>query len=200
MITFCCVLPFKVQNSTSCSRLVRMANEEDHLNPSDERSPLLNRIRTADDSEQTPVKVLRAQDIQHKVLILIVAIAAVVSVANILQAPPRTRLLESIYCRRFYEANDPTRIEPGGSVDEQYCKIDSVQTELALLKGWMDFFDYLPGVFLAVPFGVLADRYGRKWIFVMVLTAAWIEAAWIYAVCKSWSYNPGSNPMSLYDV
>ena len=160
-----------------------MADEE-RFNHSDERTPLLNN-NNVELSEGDGAKTVQAKDIRWKVFVLVLGLFVTVNVSMTLQEPPRTRLFESIYCRDFYQSNDPGRIGDGGFIDEQDCKIDAVQSQVALLKGWLEFFNFLPGIFLAAPFGVLADKYGRKWLLVMVMTAFWLESVWIYVVCKS---------------
>ena len=42
----------------------------------------------------------------------------------------------------------------------------------------------LIGLFLAIPFGMLADKYGRKWLMVLNISVGWIQAAWLYLVCE----------------
>ena len=55
------------------------------------------------------------------------------------------RIYESIICHSYYKTNDPSRIGDGGVVDERHCKVDAVQEELAVLTGWENFFNTLPG-------------------------------------------------------
>ena len=40
------------------------------------------------------------------------------------------------------------------------------------------------GLFLAVPFGMLADKYGRKWLFVMNILSMQGRTTWQYIVCS----------------
>lgn len=58
---------------------------------------------------------------------------------------PLTALLEQSLCRTWYRSHDPSLINPGGSVEEQCCKIEPIQAELAVLRGWKLAFDALPG-------------------------------------------------------
>lgn len=55
------------------------------------------------------------------------------------------RIYESITCHNYYKLTDPSRIGDGRAVDEQHCKVDAVQEELAVLLGWESFFNTLPG-------------------------------------------------------
>ena len=58
---------------------------------------------------------------------------------------PLTALLEQSLCRTWYRSHDPSLINPGGSVEEQLCKIEPIQAEVAVLRGWKLAFDALPG-------------------------------------------------------
>jgi len=49
--------------------------------------------------------------------------------------------------------------------------------------GWQDTFDAIPGLLLAVPLGSLADRIGRKWIFVGCLMGVQLNCVWILLIC-----------------
>ena len=42
----------------------------------------------------------------------------------------------------------------------------------------------LAGLFLAIPFGILADKYGRKWLSVVNVTSIWARAVSIFIVCE----------------
>jgi MFS family permease len=55
------------------------------------------------------------------------------------------------------------------------CKSPQVQGELALINGWKDTFDQLPGILLALPYGFAADRIGRKPILALSLTGLILE-------------------------
>ena len=41
---------------------------------------------------------------------------------------------------------DPSVITPDGTVPENICKIDEIQSQLAFLNGWKSFFDLVPGL------------------------------------------------------
>lgn len=110
--------------------------------PVAEHSPLLEHFPTAPDLEPRP----RAKDLHNRVIILVLLLVVAVDMTSLLQSAPRTRFFEIIYCRRFYEKFDPSFIGDNGVVEEQYCKRDSIQAQVAFLKGWLTFFEYLPGM------------------------------------------------------
>jgi hypothetical protein len=64
-----------------------------------------------------------------------------VEMFNFVAAAPLTALFENILCDSYYRQNRP---EQPGQVSD--CKIESIQKELAALKGWKGFFDTLPGL------------------------------------------------------
>ncbi len=56
---------------------------------------------------------------------------------------PQTRIFEAIICYKYYEREDPSKIEIGrqligagaiGGVPEHLCKVEEVQSELAMLR------------------------------------------------------------------
>ncbi|KAF2636287.1 MFS general substrate transporter [Massarina eburnea CBS 473.64] len=114
---------------------------------------------------------------------LIFLLIAIIDVGAFLADAPRTRVFESNICLAYYEEHDPSKIGPDGSVAESECKIDEIQQKLAMIFGWQDTFDGIPGILLAVPFGALADKWGRKWIFAIALAGLQFNMAWVLLIC-----------------
>jgi hypothetical protein len=108
-----------------------------------------------------------------------------VDMAGYLYSAPQIRLFESIVCRDYYRVHDPGMIGDDGNVPERYCKINEIQGEIAMLKGFQTLFENLPGVFLAIPFGILADRVGRKMVLSLILVGLALEPVWVLFVCTS---------------
>jgi hypothetical protein len=104
------------------------------------------------------------------VVLLCIGLAVVSDIGEDLYAAPRVRLFESVTCTRHYLQNDPSRVNPDGSVPEHLCKIDKVQSKVASVIGWQLFFESIPAILLPIPYGYLADSQGRKWILVLALT------------------------------
>ena len=59
-----------------------------------------------------------------------------VEMYDLISDAPLTALLEQNLCREYYTKHDPSQIVPGGSLDERLCKLNAVQSELAVVRGW----------------------------------------------------------------
>lgn len=114
---------------------------------------------------------------------LIVVLVAFIDIGAYLADPPMTRIFEANLCYKYYLEQDPSVIEDG-TIPEELCKVDIVQQRLASIFGWQEMFNALPGLLLAVPFGTLADRIGRKWIFAASLVGIVLSYAWTLLICK----------------
>ncbi|KAI0127727.1 major facilitator superfamily domain-containing protein [Xylariales sp. AK1849] len=97
---------------------------------------------------------------------------------------PTVAILEMIVCRRFYESSLVW------AADER-CKAEAVQSEVAYINGWKDAFEMLPAILLAVPYGSLADRIGRKKVLLLVVLGCFLNDVWIRLVF----WLPGFFPM-----
>ncbi|KUL91414.1 hypothetical protein ZTR_01496 [Talaromyces verruculosus] len=63
------------------------------------------------------------------------------------------------------------------------CKIEPVQSELAIIQAYKDTFDQLPGIVLGVVYGLLADRVGRKPILLCGMLGLALSGLWVKVVC-----------------
>ncbi|KAK5112042.1 hypothetical protein LTR62_004576 [Meristemomyces frigidus] len=138
-----------------------------------------------------PVKPLSYKPL----LSLLIVIVILSSSSDEIMESAQLRIFESIICYRHYESTDPTKlllgrsaVGPGaiGGVLEQDCKIDGVQGELAMLVGYTRFFNGLPSLLLAVPFGWAADRYGRRPFLVLGMVSFVLKIGWVQVVSWFW--------------
>lgn len=118
-------------------------------------------------------------------VVLAFAMVSIVDVGAFLSEAPKTRVFEANLCLSYYQEHDPSMITHDGTVPEDLCKGDAIQQKLAMIFGWQDTFDAIPGILLAVPLGALADRIGRKWIFVVSLMGLQLNSAFVLLICKS---------------
>ncbi|KAH8698674.1 P-loop containing nucleoside triphosphate hydrolase protein [Talaromyces proteolyticus] len=103
------------------------------------------------------------------VVLACIGVAIVSDIGESLYGAPRVRIFESVACTHYYLQNDPSLVDRDGSVPEHFCKIDSVQSKVALTLGWLSFFESIPAILLPIPYGYIADLCGRKWILVLAL-------------------------------
>ncbi|KAJ5167467.1 MFS general substrate transporter [Penicillium canariense] len=98
-------------------------------------------------------------------------------------AAPQLRLFESIICQQYYKDSDAFSAGKGNGIPEHLCKDGPVQAALAQLLGWQSFFDNIPGLFLALPYGILADRYGRRLVMTLSFVGQFAGMSWVMVVC-----------------
>ena len=79
------------------------------------------------------------------ILSIIAIVVIILDVGSALSFAPMQRLLESSICRSYYLEHDPSMVSSDGSVDEKFCKVRQVQTELAMIRGYLSMFDNAPG-------------------------------------------------------
>ncbi|KAF4869877.1 MFS efflux pump atnC [Colletotrichum siamense] len=99
---------------------------------------------------------------------------------NCMSLAPQTRLFEDIVCRQHYKVDDNI---PGSGPSEEMCKDPAVQDVVAELFGWQTFFDGIPGLILAMWFGVLADKQGRRRVFFLSVVGQVLGASWVLFIC-----------------
>ncbi|KAJ5623363.1 MFS transporter [Penicillium lividum] len=162
-----------------------MARETDSL--LNDRSSILS---SGTDHVRPGPKVESPTHGRLSVFVLCVLLVTIGDFGIFLVSLPQTRLYESIACYRYYEAHDPSRIGPGGSVLEKWCKIAPVQGEVAFIRGYELLFAAIPGVVLAVPYGLLADRWGRKPVVLMSIMGILLSMTFTLLVCGLWQIFP----------
>ncbi|KAJ9211946.1 hypothetical protein DTO166G4_6474 [Paecilomyces variotii] len=102
------------------------------------------------------------EKLRWRLIITLFAMILTVETGNAMVSGPTTRIYEAIACRDYYQAHDPSKIGNGGQIPEELCKNSEIQSEVAIVKGYGELFDGLTSIFLAIPYGLLADRMGRK--------------------------------------
>jgi MFS family permease len=115
---------------------------------------------------------------------LISVMVTFIDIGAYLAEAPQTRIFEANLCLSYYREQDPSVILGDGSIPERLCKVDVVQQKLASIFGWQEMFNALPAILLAVPYGTLADRVGRKWVFTASLVGLVLSFAWVLLICK----------------
>jgi hypothetical protein len=118
-----------------------------------EERPLLGPRRGHDDAHQ------------RRVIAVSFAMVILIDLAAFFLDAPQTSILEGIICNRHYNS------VPG----EHDCTVGPVQAELATVNQLLNTFNRLPGLIVAIPFGILADRYGRRLVIVLPILGALLQ-------------------------
>ncbi|KAI0976804.1 major facilitator superfamily domain-containing protein [Xylaria arbuscula] len=92
---------------------------------------------------------------------------------------PLTRLIEDILCHDYYDVESLTQ-----PIDESLCKEDSIQKQLAYLLAVQSTLYSIVAFIAAFPWGLAADKLGRKPVVAVAMTGllvgALIELAVVY--------------------
>ncbi|KAI7369903.1 MFS general substrate transporter [Hortaea werneckii] len=156
-----------------------------------EATPLLSTENGTIEDIQSTHLPRRWQTLTYLLMLVIFLAGAADSIVE----SPTTRIFESVICYRYFESEDPSKIQLGradvgpgaiGGVEERYCKANSVQQQLASLAGYQTLFEGFPSLLLAVPFGWLADKYGRKPVLMLGLFSFLLKLLWIQLVTWFW--------------
>ncbi|PYH35598.1 MFS general substrate transporter [Aspergillus neoniger CBS 115656] len=116
-------------------------------------------------------------------LLICAAFTIAVDFASSLRIAPTNQLLEQSVCRSYYRFVGPSNISTENSVLEGRCKIREIQSEIAVLRGWLGLAEALPGLLLAIPYGLLAQRYGRKLVVILGLGGEILSNIWFWFAC-----------------
>jgi MFS family permease len=147
----------------------------------DEEETLLSPTESATSNLPLPPKKKKPWML---LVVLIFAMITFIDVGAFLAEPPQTRIFEANLCLTYYREEDPSVILGDGSIPEKLCKVDIVQQRLASIFGWQEMFNAIPGILLAVPYGALSDKIGRKWILAANLVGLELSFAWVLLICE----------------
>ncbi|KAL5335464.1 major facilitator superfamily domain-containing protein [Aspergillus crustosus] len=143
---------------------------------------------------------------RFRFMLTLFSIVLAVEVGYVMAGGPMTRIYESIVCTAHYTATDPSKIDIHGQVPEVLCKGKEVQSEVAAVKGYMEFFEGVLSVILAAPYGLLADRLGRRKALCLgipgfilncfiMLGVMWfsdlVSLRWVWASCLAYVFGGG---------
>lgn len=152
----------------------------------DEAAPLLS---PTPNSDAAATQEQQQSSKQAKKLLILVACGFFVLAADFgffMSQAPQTTIFEQIICRNYLlHSRDDVNTDLYDSSARDPCKSEIVQGELAIINGYKDTFDVLPSIILSLPYGVLADHWGRKPVLYLgalgiVLGELWVRlvAAW----------------------
>jgi MFS family permease len=114
-----------------------------------------------------------------RILIAICTLLIVLDIAGYLAIAPQTKIFQDIICAKYYNETITSF-----QMDDKRCKIEPVQSEIALLNGWKDTLDQLPGIVFAVPWGIAADKFGRKPVLLLGMFGYTLADFWVKIICR----------------
>lgn len=114
------------------------------------------------------------------IVILLFSLTISVAIGGTLCDTAVYELLEGAICRRIH--GTPPYARAGDH--ENPCKDTDVQSELSFIMGWDMSIGLLPGLLLAVPYGAVADKYGRIIVVGLSLLGVTLSAGLVFLVCE----------------
>ncbi|PYH40629.1 MFS transporter [Aspergillus saccharolyticus JOP 1030-1] len=133
----------------------------------------------------------RGQQLQNKntprrsrwILLFVCFIIVTLDFGDYLSIAPQLQIYEDIICHRVHPELFAGGLDRLTAASNALCKSADVQGELALLVGWKDTFSMLPGMILAIPFGLMADKVGRKPVIILSLAGVIMQECAIRLIC-----------------
>lgn len=156
---------------------------ERHDGHTSESTPLL---AGTSEARGYPPSITASIGLQHPKFFVVatICIASVffIEIGDFMLKAPIMRTLESIICNSYYKSTLPVGMVLPDPIPEDHCKIPIVQSQLAMLKGWDLTFSCIPGIIAAVPYGVMADKYGRKLVLMLALLGVLLSLFWVMVI------------------
>ncbi|RAH64928.1 MFS transporter [Aspergillus aculeatinus CBS 121060] len=133
----------------------------------------------------------REQSMQNKttprrskwILLFVCLIIVTLDFGVYLAVAPQLQIYENIICQRMHPELFASAFGGLTATTQPLCKSTDVQGKLALLVGWQDTFTQLPGMILAIPFGLMADQVGRKPVIIISLAGFLMQECAIRFIC-----------------
>ncbi|GKT90353.1 major facilitator superfamily domain, general substrate transporter [Colletotrichum tofieldiae] len=137
------------------------ASERRGRNTAVETEPLLP-PQEHDESNSAEIE----EETRKHVVFVSFGLMVIADFAGFLMDVPQTSILETVICHRHYASHSYTAGD---------CSIAPVQAELAILTQLLNTSNLLAGFLVAIPFGLLADRWGRRPILVMSMLGMLVQ-------------------------
>lgn len=132
---------------------------------------------------------------QRYVILMCVVFLFIVEFSMYIMEPPLQAIMEDFVCHGIYPdhaANDP-RAAP-----DPRCKGQDVQKTLAMARTWLMWTGMFVPLLVQIPYGMVADRHGRRPVLFAGLLGIVLSTAWTIVVLRRpdtfsiWHLLPGS--------
>ncbi|TVY16230.1 Efflux pump ustT [Lachnellula arida] len=122
---------------------------------------------------------------------IIFTIIFVMAFGGNLMAVPGLRLWEDIICHHYYnDLQGENHVGFDGHINEGLCKGDEVQNQLNIFIGVLAFLTPIPSLLTTIPYGLLADRIGRKPVFALAMVGTLLGGCYNMLVMSLWRILP----------
>lgn len=98
-------------------------------------------LRPQDGHDSAPQPSLSIVPSARRTILVVAAIQIVLNIGSYVSFAAQLAILQDIVCKSHYEEGQSL------SMDDDRCKVDAVQSEVAFINGWKDVFEMLPGTF-----------------------------------------------------
>lgn len=162
-------------------------NHDESYNIS-ESSPLLqNSTETAlDKSIPSELQSIIPLKRKQRIILLLCAFAFTMMLGDNLQPAALIQIFEAVICDDYYKTHSLPQNSNTTSPTLQLasnCKVQPVQSELALVRGFQQLVPLFPALLCTVPYGLLAERVGRKRVLILSGAGVFAALSWVMAVC-----------------
>ncbi|KAK7952812.1 major facilitator superfamily transporter [Apiospora aurea] len=139
-----------------------------------------------DDKPSNTQRNMHSDSVAYRTTNILCAIIFVAAGAGGLVTIPQIQLLETAVCREFLEGAEVAGLlDDNGSILESSCKGKEVQSTVAYIIAVGAALESVIGFVGAIPWSTVADRIGRKPVFVLALTGItadnliWLAMIWL---------------------
>ncbi|KAM7205233.1 Major facilitator superfamily domain containing protein [Rhypophila sp. PSN 637] len=159
-------------------------DDNDDIRNSSEQSPLLAQGEWTTPAINTAAAIIEQEKarLHPRIIILSLSVIFIAELAVNVGIPAMNAVIESIICSQLH----PEIVNGDGTLPfdspESVCKSADVQSYLAMVRGWNSTFEAIPGIVCAIPYGILADRWGRKPVLLLSALGLNLSLAFTYGV------------------
>ncbi|OBT97359.1 hypothetical protein VE01_04399 [Pseudogymnoascus verrucosus] len=162
-----------------------------HHESEQENEPLLPSTRQRKPSiSHLPNRLPTLHD--HRLIIaLLTGVMFLINLGAYMMTMPQSRIYEDIICHHYYDnLKGTSHLSLDTPIDESLCKVGPVQAELATVFGGLFVATSIPSLLFSMPYGILADRIGRKPVFILSVIGIELGELLNLAICWWWRVFP----------